>query len=448
MSSSVRKLAWATPTRLLVLGFFAVILLGTALLMFPWSTFAHVAPAPIDALFTATSAVCVTGLIVVNTASYWSFWGKLIILCLLQIGGLGIMTVATAHALVTGRRIGLRERLIIQEQTGQWSLSGLIVLMRRIILTTFFFEVAGAIVLSIAFGITRGLPPVQAAFYGIFHSVSAFCNAGFDILGNSLVDYTENIVVTSVVSLLIISGGLGFYVLVDLWVNKGKWDKLSLHSKLTLRVTVILLLLGTLLIFFLEGNNPYTLGKLSFKGKVLASWFQSVTPRTAGFNTIATDKLRIPSAFLVILFMFIGASPGGTGGGVKTTTFYIVSKFAISVVKGEEDIIFGKRRLPQRLVSKALGIVLISLGLIITSTIILAITEDAPFIDIFFEVMSAFGTVGLSRGITPFLSTKGKLVLIVTMFAGRVGPLSLAIALSRRSRGTAIRYPEEKVSVG
>lgn len=448
MSSLEARPRWLTPTRLLVLGFFSVIVAGTLFLMLPWSTFSGQSAPFIDALFTATSAVCVTGLVVVNTASFWSFWGQLVIIILIQVGGLGLMTFATAHALVTGRRVGLRERLIIQEQTGQWSLSGLVVLVRRIILATVIFEGTGAVILGLAFGLTRKLSFFQAAFFGLFHSVSAFCNAGFDILGNSLMDYASSATVTLTVSFLIIFGGLGFHVLADLFVNRGRWDKLSLHSKLVLKVTAALLVVGTLVVFALERDNPDTLMGMSLKGKVLASWFQSVTPRTAGFNSIATDKLKVSTAFFVICLMFIGASPGGTGGGVKTTTFFTAIRFVTSTVTGGGYVNFEKRRLPEGVVLKAVTIILLSLGLVVTATMILTITENASFLDILFEVVSAFGTVGLSRGITPTLSVTGKLVLIVTMFAGRVGPLSLAMALSHKAKGTDIRYPEERVSVG
>lgn len=442
------KRAWATPTRLLVMSFLSFILIGTVLLMLPWSTFAHVSPGFIDALFTATSAVCVTGLVVFNTASYWSIWGKVVILVLIQAGGLGLMTFATAHALVTGRRVGLRERLIIQEQTGQWSLSGLVLLMKRVILTTLVFELLGAFILGIVFGTSMGLNLAEGAFYGLFHSVSAFCNAGFDILGSSLVPYAGNGVAILTVSFLIILGGLGFYAITDVYVHKGKWQSLSLHSRTTLKLTAILLVLGTVLVLVLENGNSGTIGNMDFREKLLSAWFQSVTSRTAGFNSILTENLRISTSFVVIILMFIGASPGGTGGGIKTTTFYCVSKFVAAVVQGKEDVTLEKRRLPEGLVLKAVSIILISIGLVVISALALTVTEQASFMDVVFEVVSAFGTVGLTRGITPSLSASGKVVLVLTMFAGRVGPLSLAVALSKQANRAGIRYPEEKVLVG
>lgn len=425
-----------------------VIAAGTLLLMCPWSTVAHVSPPFIDALFTATSAVCVTGLITVNTATYWSTAGKIVIMCLIEIGGLGIMTFATAQALVTGRRIGLKERMIIQEQTGQWSLAGLVNLMRSVIKTALAFELGGAIILTLAFGSNLGLSPMKAVFYGVFHSISAFCNAGFDIIGNSLVDFVGNVPVVLTVSTLIIAGGIGFHVIADVAHSRGKWNQLSLHSRIALRVTCYLLMLGSLALLVLEVHNPGTLGSLSPGERLLAAWFQSVTARTAGFNTVPQEKLLLPAVLVTIGLMFIGASPGGTGGGVKTTTFYTAIRFAISVVRQESDVTVEKRRLPQSVVTKAICIVLLSLSLVFAATFVLSVTEEAPFTDILFEVVSAFGTVGLSRGITPSLSVVGKVTIILTMFAGRVGPLSLVIALSNSAKGADIRYPEEKVTVG
>lgn len=439
---------WATPTRLIVVSFAAVILTGTVVLMLPVSTVDGVSPRLIDAFFTSTSAVCVTGLVVVNTASYWSVFGQAVIVLLIQVGGLGLMTFATAQLLVTGRRIGLKQRLIIQEQTGQWSLSGLVILLRRLLVATFVFEAAGAVILGAEIGRARNLPFLQAAFHGVFHSVSAFCNAGFDILGNSLVGFTGNVPVTLTVSFLIIFGGIGFHVIVDLYNHKAKWSELNLHSRIALKATACLLIFGTLAFGIFEWGNPGTLGDLSLKDKILAAWFQSVTPRTAGFNSIAIERLLPASAFLTVLLMFIGASPGGTGGGVKTTTFAIAARFVTSTINGREDVVFERRRLPMDTVIRAIAIVLISMSLVLVSVLALTVTEDASFMDILFEAVSAFGTVGLSRGITPSLTVLGKLVIIGTMFAGRVGPLSLLIALTAPRSGGNIRYPEEKVTVG
>ena len=448
MSSDAPRRSWATPTRLVVLSFSILILAGTILLVAPISATSGNVTRLIDAAFTATSAVCVTGLVVVNTASHWSVFGKVVILILLQVGGLGLMTFSTLHALFTGRRIGLRERVLIQEQTGQQRLAGLVGLVRRIAVTTFAFELAGALVLGIVIGRTRHLSLAGAAFQGLFHAVSAFCNAGFDILGDSLVSFRTNAVVILTVGFLIIAGGIGFHVLVDLYANRFKWTSLSLHSRLALKVTAALILLGTFSFLAIEGRNPGTMGQMRFGDKLLSSWFQAVTPRTAGFNSIPEDRLLPAAAFLTMVLMFIGASPGGTGGGTKTTTFAVVATMLRAAIVGQHDVTVQKRRLPPDVVTKAVAILMLSLMLVVSATLVLTLTEDAPFLDLLFEATSAFGTVGLSRGVTPHLSDAGKLVLMMTMFAGRVGPLSLAIALSRGKSNSALRYPEERVTVG
>ncbi|HHW26843.1 MAG TPA: Trk family potassium uptake protein, partial [Firmicutes bacterium] len=280
MSSQSQRGAWATPTRVVVLSFGAVIAVGTLLLMLPVSTADGVSPGIVDALFTATSAVCVTGLIVRNTAASWSVLGKVIILILIQVGGLGLMTFSTAHALVVGRRIGLRERLVIQEQTGQWRLAGVVSLIKSIILVTLGFELVGTLLLALAFWMTKGPIGVSALWNGLFHSVSAFCNAGFDILGNSLMDYPSNALVNLTIGFLIIFGGLGFHVIIDVIAHRGKWNRLSLHSKIVIKMTAALIVLGTLAVLVLEAGNQGTLGPLDLKGKILASWFQAVSPRT------------------------------------------------------------------------------------------------------------------------------------------------------------------------
>ncbi len=448
MSSGTPRPAWATPTRMIVLSFALVILTGTILLMLPVSTVSHVPPKLVDAFFTATSAVCVTGLVAVNTAEFWSPFGQVVIMALIQVGGLGLMIFATMHALLTGRRIGLRERMLIQEQTGQSRLSGMVALARRIAITTLAFEATGAVILGTVIGRTRHLSFLESAFQGVFHAVSAFCNAGFDILGDNLMGFQNNATVILTVGFLIIFGGLGFHVLVDLWVNKGKWESLSLHSRLAIKMTVGLITLATLAFLVLEWNNPGTLAPQGLKGKLLSAWFQSVTPRTAGFNSIAEENLWAPAAFLTIILMFIGASPGGTGGGIKTTTFAVAMRMVSTSVEGGQDVQFEKRRIPMDVVSKALAIFVLSLALVAVSTMLISGIEDVPFLDILFEVTSAFGTVGLSRALTPTLSSMSKVILCATMFSGRVGPLSLAIALSRQKGNGVIRYPEERVTVG
>ena len=311
------------PTQIMVMGFALVILIGAILLNLPISTKNGENIGFLDALFTSTSAVCVTGLVAVDTSTYWSSFGQLIIITLIQIGGLGFMTVTTLFALIIKKRINLRERLLIQESLNQIDLSGLVKLTRYILLTTFLIEGTGALILSTVFIPQFGL--YKGIWYSIFHAISAFCNAGFDLMGvvsgpfSSLTSYVNNFTISITISLLIILGGIGYPVILDVIKNK-KLSKLNLHSKIVIFSTVTLILFGMVFIFALEFNNPETLGNLSFGGKILASFFQSVTLRTAGFNTIDLGLMRECSIFLMIILMFIGASPASTGGGIKTTT--------------------------------------------------------------------------------------------------------------------------------
>ncbi|MDI3533757.1 MAG: trk/ktr system potassium uptake protein [Thermosediminibacterales bacterium] len=435
------------PTQMVVLGFVVAIFTGTILLYLPISTNEPISF--LDALFTATSAVCVTGLVVVDTGTRFTVFGQIVIMFLIQIGGLGLMTSATLIFLLTGKKIHLRERLIIQEQLNQFSLEGLVRLSKYIFRLTFFVEGIGAALLAIEFipqfGIGKGI------FFSIFHAVSAFCNAGFDLMGNfaSLTAYKENTLVTLVISSLFVVGGLGFTVVLDLY-GKRNFSKLNLHSKMVLTVTVFLIIVAAVGIFALEYSNPETLGNLSIKGKILGAYFQAVTPRTAGFNTIPIDKMTSTSLFLIITLMFIGASPASTGGGIKTATFGTIVAAIIALVRGNEDVDIFKKRIPLDIVMKSFVIVFMSLTLITVVTIILTATEAsyATFKEVLFEVTSAFGTVGLSMGITTNLTTIGRIFIIITMFAGRVGPLSLALAIGNKKTKKTYHYPEEKLLVG
>lgn len=453
------------PTQILVLGFLFLIVLGSFLLNLPIASKANgngirESIGFIDALFTATSAVCVTGLVVVNSMEHWSLFGKVVIIILIQIGGLGFMTIATTFFMLMGKKIGLKERLVIQEALNQSAISGMVRLVRYILLGTLLIEGVGAVFLAIAF--SQDYPLKEAIGLGVFHSISAFCNAGFDILSfSSLSPYVHNWTVNLTVMALIILGGLGFTVWIDLIkVTKEKFDKkldfrhwflkLSLHSKLVLVLTASLLVVGAILFFLLEMNNPETMGDFSFLEKVLASMFQSVTPRTAGFNTIPLDKMTDGSKFLTIIFMFIGGSPAGTAGGVKTVTIGVLLFAVISVVRSKEDTEIFDRRIPDDIVKRALAVIMISLGVVITVTITLTITESFKFLDTFFEAVSGFATVGLTLGITGGLTTVGKLVMCVTMFIGRLGPMTMAVAFAIRNsrRKVKIKKPEEKVMVG
>lgn len=437
------------PGQVLGLGFGIIILIGTLLLALPIATKNGTSIGLVNALFTATSAVCVTGLVVVDTGTYWTIFGKTIILMLIQIGGLGFMTMATAGAFIMGRRIGLRNRLIMQEALNQMSISGVVRLTKYVILTTFMIEGIGAFLLSFKFipqfGFAKGLA------FSVFHSISAFCNAGFDIMGNytSLTSFVTDPLVNMVIMGLILIGGIGFSVIIDIARNK-QYKKLSVHSKLVIMTSLVLLGAGFILFLGIEWNNPATLGELTIPQKILGAMFQSVTPRTAGFNTIPIDQLETPSKLITMVLMFIGGSPGSTAGGVKTTTVGIMILTILMVIRGKDEIEFSFRRISKDTANKALAIFGIVLTIALTIITLLTITEpNLEFIDIVFEVFSALGTVGLSTGITSSLSTVGKLIIAIAMFFGRVGPLTMVIALTQRGRRKAlVRYPEGKVSVG
>lgn len=424
-----------------------LILIGSLLLTLPYSSRNGQSVGYFNALFTATSAVCVTGLTVVDTYSQFNLFGQLVIMVLIQMGGLGLMTMATLVFLLLGKRITLKERLIMQEALNQFTLSGLVKLTRYILFTTFIFEGIGAFLLSIRFIKIYGL--YKGLYYGIFHSVSAFNNAGFDLMGDfqSLTNFVEDPLVCIVVMMLIIIGGLGFSVIVDVLNNKSI-NKLNLHSKVVITMTGTLLMGGFFIFYFLEFSNPKTLGKLTPFGRILAAFFQSVSPRTAGFASINLEDLTLTSKYFTIFLMFIGASPGSTGGGIKTTTFASIILMMISVLTSKEDVEVHKRRIPNDNIFKAVAITVISLMLVFTSSLLLTITESQAFLDILFEATSAFGTVGLTLGITKELTNWGKFIVILTMFAGRVGPLTLAMALGSKKSKVLIKYPEERILIG
>ncbi len=433
------------PPRVLVLGFLALILIGGVLLSIPQATASGKNTSLLDALFTSASASCVTGLIVVNTAEHWSLFGQVIILLLIQIGGLGIMTMATIVSLIAGKKISLKERLIIKEQMNQETLSGLVKLIRYVIFLTFAVEVVGAIFLSLTFipkyGVEKGI------WFSIFHSISAFCNAGFDITGDSFISFTSSYLTISTLSVLIIVGGIGFAVILDIAKNR-KWTRLGLHTKLVLTISGGLLLLGSVFFFILEYSNPETLGSMKFIDKIFAAFFASVVPRTAGFNSIDISLMRESSAFLTIILMFIGGSPGSTAGGIKTVTFGVILISTISIIRGNRDTEVFKKAINPEIISKSLAIVTAGMGLVIFMAFVLTITEGKAFLDVLFESASAFATVGLSRGITPDLTDIGKVIIILTMYAGRVGPLTMAFAIGYNKKHRRYRYSEEHISVG
>ncbi|MGC6587045.1 TrkH family potassium uptake protein [Paenibacillus sp. Dod16] len=443
------KLNWLrlSPPQILVLGFAAIIFIGTALLMLPISTSTGEPLEFIDALFTSTSATCVTGLVVVDTGTTFSSFGEIVIMLLIQIGGLGFMTMATLFALALKRRISLKDRLILQEAMNQSSMEGIVRLIRRVLLYSLIIEACGALILSIRWAFD--MPIGQAIYYGVFHAVTMFNNAGFDLFGDfrSLTGYVYDPVVNVVVMFLIVSGGIGFIVLSDL-IDFRKQRRLSLHSKVVLTMTATLLLVGFIVILIFEFTNPRTLGSLNWGGKFFGALFQSVTPRTAGANTIDITGLRQATQFFIVILMFIGASPGSTGGGIKTTTFTIMVGAVIAMMRGREDIVMFRYRLAQERVLKALTIALLALLLVLTVAMILSTTEEGDFLEILFETTSAFGTVGLSMGLTPDLTVFGKVLISITMFAGRLGPLTLAYALGPKKGKELYRHPEGKMIIG
>ncbi|MEK3749763.1 TrkH family potassium uptake protein [Paenibacillus sp. FSL E2-8871] len=431
----------------MVLGFASIILIGALLLMLPISSTNGNAVSFIDALFTATSATCVTGLVVLDTGTTFTIFGKTVIMMLIQVGGLGFMTMATLFAMMMKRKISLRDRLILQEAMNQGSMEGIVRLIRRVLIYSLVIEGCAAVLLSIRWAFD--MPLGKAIYFGIFHAVSMFNNAGFDIFGDfrSLTDYVYDPLVNIVVMFLIVSGGIGFIVMSDLVEFRVK-RKLSLHSKVVLSTTSGLILIGALVIFIFEFTNQRTLGNLNFGGKILSAFFQSVSPRTAGANTVDIAGLRQASQFFMVILMFIGASPGSTGGGIKTTTFTIMIGAVIAMLRGREDVVLFRYRLAQERIYKALTLTLLALLLVLSVSMLLSTTEDSNFLAILFETTSAFATVGLSMGLTPELSIIGKILICLTMFAGRLGPLTLVYALGPKQGKPLYKHPEGKIIIG
>ncbi len=436
------------PSQLVIITYLAIIIVGTLLLSLPRATVKE-GVSFINRLFTATSATCVTGLTVVDISKVFSTFGQCIILLLIQIGGLGLMTFVSFFALILGKGMGMRERAVLKDVLDYEMMGRLGRLIMTMLLTTFFLEAVGAGILTLFFHHYLA-NPLKSFYYGIFHAVSAFCNAGFSLFTNSFQDFQDKLGFNLTITTLIILGGLGFLVIQDFMrflyrKIKGEFVRLSLHSRLVLLTTLSLLVVGTFLFLLLEKRNilPHQPGKA-----LLASYFQSVTARTAGFSTVDISLLREPTYLLLIFLMFIGASPGSTGGGIKTSTFAVLLFTIISYLQGKEKVEISRRTLSSFLVHKVLAIVSFSLSVVFLSTFLLLITEKLAFTQILFEVISAFGTVGLSTGITPSLSPAGKLIILATMLVGRIGPLTLALALGPRTKKVKYTYPEEKVIVG
>lgn len=441
------------PVQVILIGFLVTILVGSLLLSLPIATKSGQATPYIDALFTATTSVCVTGLIVQTTMTYWSIFGQAVILLLVQIGGLGVVTITTGMFFALGKRITLGNRMLIQESLGLNTLTGLVSLVKKIILGTLIVEGVGAILYATQFVPEFGLG--YGIWASVFNSISAFCNAGMDIVrDDSLRSYVTNPVINVTTVGLIILGGLGFIVWKDLWqalkkVIKDKipakrvLQQLKFQTKIVLSISFFLIMFGTILIFLFEYNNPATMKDLSLPGKFMASMFQAVTTRTAGFETVAQGALTDASSLVSMFMMIIGGSPTGTAGGVKTVTFAILVFCVISVAKQEESISLFKRRVPQHLLSKALAIIVIYLIILMSSVLLLLVFDHGSFMDSCYECVSALATVGLTKGLTPNLTIAGKIIIIITMYIGRVGPISMAISFSQKNKKKMIMYPEQ-----
>ena len=456
MEETRKKWAFST-TQTIVLSFLSAILVGALILMLPISSAEGKFTPFMDAIFTATTSVCVTGLVVVDTYAYWSLFGQIVILILIQLGGLGVVTFTMTILMITGRRITLKDRLLLEDAFNMDTMQGIIRFLRTVLKYTILVEGIGAVLYMISFVPEFG---AKGIWYAIFTSISAFCNAGIDIIGpNSLMPYVDHTWINLVTMFLIVAGGIGFIVWRDigqvLYKVKNqevplKWifQKLSLHTKLALVSTTVFILGGAILFFILEYTNPETIGTLGLRGKILASFFQSITTRTAGFASIPQQGLRNSSILVSMVLMFIGGSPVGTAGGIKTVTIAVLILTAISTAKGNQYVTAFRRTIPLITIRKALSVTMISFLMLGVGTILFSVVQPGNFSDLAFEITSAIGTAGLSRGFTSSLNLAGKMIICCYMYLGRVGPISMAIAFSFRGSKVLGILPEERVTVG
>ena len=443
-----------TIARTICVGFLALIAIGTVLLIFPFATGDGSWNSPMVALFTATSAVCVTGLAVVDTGTDFSFWGQLTILCLIQLGGLGYMMITTFLMLLLGRKFDLRQKFAIQESFDRPFLQGSNSLVGSIIATTLIFEITGIFFLLIVFGREYGIS--RGLWLSVFHSISAWNNAGFSLFSDSLVAYKSSWLINLIIPGLVIFGGIGYQVIIEfyLWLRNIVLKKparfcFSLNFKVVVNTTIWLLIIGTIAFFLTEINNPATLRGISLEDKFLAAWFQSMTTRTAGFNSIDIGQMTTAGLFITMGFMFIGASPSGTGGGIKTTTFNVLYNCTKSALEGKDNVVIYQREVPSTLILKAVAVVFGTAASIVVITVLISLVEpNINFIQLLFEVISAFATVGLSTGITASLTTAAKLFLVFAMYIGRVSILLLIAAFIGDAKPSSLQYPEENLLVG
>lgn len=436
-----------SPSRKLILGFLFAILLGTFILMMPFSLKEGEKLSFLSSLFTIVSAVCVTGLTVVDVSKVFSPAGDLVIIFFIQLGGLGVMTFSSILFLAMGKRMTFYERELLKEERNADSSGEISSFIKKLLLTVFIIESIGAIILTWEFA--KEMSINKAVFYGIFHSISAFCNAGFSLFSNNLEAYKANPIINLTIGYLITLGGIGFAVITSvIMVIRRGIDRFNLTSKVAIIISMILTFGGMILFFILEYSNSATLGDLNFIQKILASYFQSVTLRTAGFNTIPLGELRNSTIFMCCILMFIGASPGSTGGGIKTTTFGVILFYVIGIVKKKENVEIFNRRLDWEIMNRALAILVLAITYVSIVIMLMLIAENFSPEEIVFEVISAFGTVGLTLGITPDLSTFSKLLLIFTMFVGRLGPMTFALAIGETKKKALSKYPKENILVG
>lgn len=447
-----------STTQIIAFGFFSAILIGSLVLSLPVCATSGEPTSYIDSLFTATTSVCVTGLVVVQTFSHWSVVGQIVILCLIQLGGLGIVSFTTAFLMLLGRRITLHDRLLLEDALNLNTLSGLVRFLRKVFKYTFCTELLGVLGYSFVFIPKYGA--VKGLWSSLFLSVSAFCNAGMDVMGaDSLAGFLTNPWINFVTISLIVLGGIGFIVWMDLrqFMQKVIRERFSLrraalrfrlHTKIVLITTAVLIFTGAFLILILEYRNPDTLGRLSFPEKLLASLFQSVTTRTAGFFTVPQEALK-PTTILVCLFlMFIGGSSISTAGGIKTTTVALLFLSARSTIKGMSEVEVFHKRIPPKTIKKALAVTIVSFFVLLCMIVLLYELEGGSLLDIVFEATSAIATVGLSRDLTGSLHLSGKLIIILMMYLGRIGPISMAIIIGKRQKKALIAYPTEDIAVG
>lgn len=430
-------------------GFFAVILIGSVLLMLPFASRDGQTTNYVDALFTATSATCVTGLVPFDTYTHWSVFGQIVILLMIQLGGIGFMTVITMATLFMRHKIGLQNRMLIMESAGTITLSGISNLVKRIIGGTAVIELTGAALLATQFipefGVLRGI------YYSVFHSISAFCNAGFDLMGYtepgaSMMVFNDNAVVLLTLSLLIIIGGIGFFVWEDIIVCKANFKNYKIHTKLVLVVSAVLTVVSFLLFFFFEYDGAFK--NMSISDKFLNAFFQSVTPRTAGFASIDMSTLSEPGSIVTIVLMFIGGSPGSTAGGVKTTTIAVILLSTIAYLQEDNNVTVFKKRIEDKMVRRASSIAFIYFSMIFASALALSWIEPIGIREVLFEVVSAVATVGLSMNVTATLSSASKVILIVLMYAGRIGALSFIMLLTKRNKTAILKRPTGKIMIG